>query len=84
MVPDSLTRIHPSASVEEVGEEDAEVSHGSGNEDCDEEVLLGSFQLDDDLDVVDSGDGIWERRRSGVIKFKRLVKIQEAVQIHHC
>ena len=69
-----------STSVEEVGKEDAEVSrHGSGNENCDEEMRLGSSDFDD-LDVEDRADGIWECRRSGVIKGTRLVKIKEKVK----
>ena len=72
-----------STSVEEVGKEDAEVSrHGSGNEDCEEEMLLGSSDLDDDLD--DMASGVWERRRSGAIKGKRLLKIKEKVKAKQC
>ena len=62
-----------STFVEEVGE----VSHGSGSEDCDEDMLLGRSELDDDLDVVDCANGIWERRRSGVTRGKKLLKSNE-------
>ena len=62
-------------SVGEVGQAGAGVlHHGSGEENCEEEMLLNSSESDDVLDANDRGDGIWERRRSGVILNWRLVE----------
>ena len=47
-------------------------------------LLLGRSELDDDLDVVDSGNGIWERRRSGVTRGKKLLKSKEKVKAKQC
>ena len=46
----------------------------------DEEKALGTSEDEDDLEPNVEVNGIWERRRSGVIKNKRSVKNKENVE----
>ena len=49
----------------------------------DEEMALDASGEEEDLEM-NCGDGIWERRRSGVIKNKRLVKNKESAKATPC